>query len=486
MMQKFFFSWSGVIERNIQWSLNLRCSSESWDAEITSSNRKFRKVQIDGMEESNRMMQFFKNHGRHVCDITFIDCTIENPAFWCQLLGTMTKLEKIVIKWCFRLPLLPFNDVSSNLLPTLQKLKTLEMEESSLEFLNLFGKCQLHTLKIRASSDYNQPRDPLTNLMATQKDLKVLALRSIDYTRLNLFESLIPHKSIQFKLKELSLRDFKIREEPNDDFGSLMMFMKWHAKSLEGLYLGRGFPHYFFEFVFGHFKKLTTLSLMQSSVYCDPGFGERLEELNGVIDLQITVDRETYNLTFDGMKMLVQHLPNVQKLSIRGATNNSIIKQIAENMKKLNNLAVTQFNGKSFYGVKFQALQSLRILNVTDLVEGNTLTKANAGIVDLSILRVYRHELDVKTITQNLKLCKLVIGDGKISCDGKFFEVIRKVHPELGILDCHADAKQVDIVNLADIHGLRFHANDYFIKQSGFTSVDTDDEDDEFEYQNFY
>lgn len=420
------FSWLEIAERSLFWSLVLRHENrvdvnEDWADDLLVSNRKFHKVKIDEALnwKKNNMLDIFKHIGAHIQELLLFVCVFDDNEIFIEFLKAIPNLKRLIL--CETASMDPSQDLDQDNLPLLGKLEALEMMRAGYPILATLQKAQLITFKVLDSMDgRDESPTPLLNFLGMQKKLKTLALRSICDSKL--FETPIMEEVAQFKLKTLSLQGIKLNTAPNE-YNNLLRFMKLHSKTIEELDLGRTFPDFFYEFVFAKFKNLKKLRLMVSELPTEADFFDRLEENKSVTSLSM-VESSSENWTAVS-KELFKHVPNVENLSLTNYCENETLEFIASNLKQLKNLTLISFNGNE--NIQFPALTSLKILESQNVINWNTLTTANSGIIELILDQYYLYKEDhFESITCNLKqLRSLTIGSG-VRLEQNFFDLIHK------------------------------------------------------------
>lgn len=263
-----------------------------------------------------------------------------------------------------------------------------------------------------------------------------------------LFKTPLLDEEMPFQLKKLSLLGIKLRENPND-YNNLLKFMKMHARTIDELELGRKFPDFVYEFVFARFKNLKTLRLKANEIPKDQAFYDRLVVNKSVANI-IIVDSPPSNQYNDGSKWLIEflnHLPNIECLTFLESSDATLMKSVAENMKKLKCLAVHLVDGPILGELKFSALETLHIGDLSISNKWDTFTKNNPNIKDLRIEDIYDDEKfyqDIDIVAQNLKLRSIII-----DCDfleEKFFDIINKHSIDLISIDINEESVPLEII----------------------------------------
>lgn len=192
------------------------------------------------------------------------------------------------------------------------------------------------------------------------------------------FDTPIPDEFIPFRLKKLVLRLQLIGLETtdnNNNYNNLLKFMKLHARTLKELVIVGKHPDCFYEFVFGKLKRLKTLRLNGITNPQDSRFYERLEFNRSVITLIL--------ICVTAQQELASNIETL-RLSSNSQNYRSFIKHVAETLKKLKKLVVSDFNGEGFDGVQFEALESLEIHRVDHPINWERFTIQNPDIAELS------------------------------------------------------------------------------------------------------
>lgn len=367
------------------------------------------------------MLEILEKLAINIRQLTLEQCMI-SATKWCQLLTMMPNLEKLVTKNVSTSGFLPEGHLNIAVVARekLTKLKTIELRNNFKCYLwPYIQNCQLKRLAIYCG-DYNEePQGSLLNFWATQKDLQEMVLESGSntYGVLNLFGASFSDERILFRLKKLSLagRNFGWQNSSH-----LMPFVKLHKETLEELNSNRIVSGDFTDMIFRDFRQLKTLGLTKRSILQRPNFYERLAVNTSIITLKLNNDcsqicDDTNDIYKGFLKGFVDHLPNIQNLSLIGKWEKFEVEIFAENLRNLKAIEVTHFDEATVNGVKFHSLQTLRIKSLIDPVNWDAFTKDNPEIKDLSINLIsladaagFYHR-DLPAITENLALRKLTI-----------------------------------------------------------------------------
>lgn len=204
--------------------------------------------------------------------------------------------------------------------------------------------------------------------------------------------------------------------------------MRLHSNTLQELELPKYFPADFFMFFITEFKQLKTLSnLGEDAIPQDSSFYQ-----------QLAVNTSVTNLKVKSMTWHCDH-----------SLSNSLTK-----LPNIERIQLLDFNRHLTAGLHSQSLESLTIINVYYLIDWEAFSHNNPRIKELSIGYVEMEEsLDMQAITLNLKELRK---DSNLSCDEKFFVMIRQNCPDLKSLKLNKKSLKVDISTVLDIPGLIF------------------------------
>lgn len=229
-----FQRWNEVAEQSCRFPLRL--TNKNLEAS-TASHRKFDKVCIKHKTRlDSRMLDFLVKHGKQIRDLNVYGFTQENATILYQMLGSMPNLQRIGLG---SREVQPIEDIGAELpLPPLSKLKKIHLYSKSFGLMRLFEGCQLQSLFL---SSLSPNRAPMLDFLVTQPRLEEMIMETELGKRSPLFETPIPADFIPFRLKKLTLLNFKLRETASDYY-NLTKFMKLHVRSLEELILLDTFP----------------------------------------------------------------------------------------------------------------------------------------------------------------------------------------------------------------------------------------------------
>jgi hypothetical protein len=435
---------------SVPWYLDIKFENdhtkeEEWIEPKLQSNRRFVKVSLDeSLDWSiSKVLDFYTKHGTWINELKLVHCGIDNITFFVKIMNKMPNLKKLVMTHTGAIANYDAEDI-----PLFNKLETLELLKCEYEMLDYFKNAKLSTFKVMSSMDgHDQGIKPLIEFLATQKNLKTLALRWFDTYNSRLFKTPIDTEKIPFKLKRLSLLKFELRNMSND-YSNLLMFLQTQAKSVEELELGRAFPDFIFEFVFSKFTKLRKLKINIKGIPSEMEVYNRLVN-NPIVKILIIAGSEPDSI--EAIQAFMRHLPNIESLTFCKSQSDELMQFISTNFVRLRYLNAWDISG----------LQSptVEILNIKTIAttDWNLVHAANPKIKEIHVkCQMFGAETSIIQMIQVLNLSVLRIGGVFFSADSNFFEAVRANLAKFKLLSVARKSLRVPESDVADIPTLRY------------------------------
>jgi hypothetical protein len=429
---------------SIPWNLSLKFENyEKIDIEpLLQSNRRFRSVSLDGslmsqfMWSKNKLVEILTKHGSWVKELKLFSCCIDNIELFAKIMLATPKLKKLVMTHTAGM-----GEFKAENLPSFDKLETLEFLTCEYRMLDCLKNAKLSTFKVMSNDGPDQDMEPLIEFLASQKNLKSLALRWFESDSSQLFKAPLYAEKISFKLKKLSLLKFKLRQTPND-YSNLLMFLQTQAKSVEELEIGHAFPDFIFEFVFSKFMKLRKLKININGIPSDMEVYNRLVTNTSVETLVIA---GTEPDSIEAVQEFMHHLPNVESLTFCESQSEDLMTFVSTNFVRLRYLNAWNING----------LQSptVEIINIKTIAttDWNLIHGANPKITEIHVKgQMFGAETSIIQMIEVLNLSVLRIG-GLFSADSNFFEAVRANLTKYKQISIARKSLQVPESEVADI-----------------------------------
>ncbi|XP_037028608.1 uncharacterized protein LOC119068874 [Bradysia coprophila] len=235
---------------------------------------------------------------------------IDKLIAFAELLRLMPNLKHVAIK-TKNLNCAP-DVLLDQVLPDLNKLKTLEMSVNDRRIIKCFRKAKLTTIKIEEDHLEHHHYGPLVDFLASQEMLTSLIFDG--YFSLLLDE--VGKLDVSFQLTKLAVTGTRGLSSL-DDSEHLLRFVKSQAENLTKRKLGFGCPSSVYDCLFASMPKLDTVSLIIDGIPRDNDFYERLKENGNVRTLKM-LDYGKYACFLDDVQFVgnfFEKLPNIRLIS---------------------------------------------------------------------------------------------------------------------------------------------------------------------------
>ncbi|XP_037032672.1 uncharacterized protein LOC119071745 [Bradysia coprophila] len=454
--------WNDLIESACQWSLELdyndygKLKLTAQDSEkkmnfILTTNRKFGSIEITNgpLSENNRILKMFQRHGFNIVKLSLCGHRINSLIAFAELLVLTPNLNYLFIKVKNLL-----SDVTlDQILPDLNKLKTLEMVFCDQQILKVLRKAKLTKILIRENR-FQQHYGPLVDFLSSQEMLTSLTA-DLSFTFFTLLVEM-GKLNVPFRLTELVISGM-FGEDSSHDHSNLLRFIESQTKTVERMEIGFNVQSCVYEYVFARMTNLDILSVIIDEIPRSNMFYQRMKE-NGSVRTMKLLDFDLDALDdLQYVGNLLSKLANVRTLIL--STDNKYILALTQILTELESLRMDFIMDESVIDyVRFSNLKALHIELLYAKINWNEFTKVHSRLTEL-VIENMEHESfftsdDMDQITTNVDLQIIRLGIGFVAND-RLFEIIRAKCSNLKVLDLHRSSLSYGTRHNMEINVLR-------------------------------
>ncbi|KAJ6597979.1 hypothetical protein Bhyg_16206, partial [Pseudolycoriella hygida] len=395
--------WKEVIEEACRWKICIDCRylktyGPQMNQFFFTTSRKFSKIAIIGLGDTNVDIRIFRRHGRNVSKLTFSRTILQDLDYFIETIKCMPNLRQV------KLFNVGIHDVASSStdgqqsLPEFVKLKTLEANCAN-DLIRCFKRSP--NLSEFVLWDFSKDTT-VVEFNQSQKQLKSLVLYEIDNSSALLQPGVITNDSVS----QLYLNYDRL-DKSQQSWNNLLGFLKMHAKSVEILRLGFGTPKSVYEFVFSKFENLKSLQLPIYEIAREKELLKQLKVNKSITQLfLIGLSSKKEQMGSQCVKEFIRCVPNVTDLTLQHCYSKEFLEILAQNLVNLRRI-IFYGNFKSEYSdIRFSNLKTLRSVDVEFNFDWEKFTKLNPHITEL-VVTGFNKDFAVEafeTLRKNLKL----------------------------------------------------------------------------------
>jgi hypothetical protein len=403
-------------------------------------------IKIEYSTFGEEELEVVKQVGASVQKLTICHITFKSPEHLQSLLDHL-KLLKILI--LIRVELDFAGEITApEYGTTLDKLEAIQINHRVFQYLK---NHQVLNFEITDGFNARNPKS-LVEFLKEQRKLESMSIENLSNDSCALFGHTENSIDFAFRLKRLSvlyshIRDVEVFEAKFTDF------LRLHEESLREMKVEGSLPHQIYKIMLMKLSNVVDLEVNVGELPQEISFYDGLPQNRKLKVLRLNRTIKTDNL--NGFKGLLQHYPNIQKVSLADTDSlvpNDVFHLLSVKLPKLSDLSVLNFHGNFAVQIVFPSLKHFSIRILVNTSQWLMFIKRNDSIESLSVGWINRDQLTTPTLINEItdlpNLRHLKFG-GRFIASKRIFDVIKRNYKNLRTL-------RLAVANYEEIKKLTF------------------------------